>query len=162
MLTKTTISAVRTLIYLGRQASAAPAPPRVIAEQLGESPTYLAKVTQMLARAGILRTQRGVAGGVILNRRPDEITLLAIVEACQGAILGGFCDASDPADLPHACAFHQAGLELHGAIVGVLSRWTLARLLEKPYPTAKHLHERCLVRAGLFSVARNTIKDDVG
>ncbi len=72
------------------------------------------------------------------------------------------CDASDPADLPHACAFHEAGFELHQAIVGVLSRWTLARLLEKPYLAAKHLHERCLVRAGLFSVARNTIKDDVG
>jgi len=104
-----------------------------MAEQLGESPTYLAKVARHLVKVGILRAHRGVAGGVTLNRSPDEISLLAIVEACQGAILGDFCQ--DAEDFDNTCAFHQAGAELHEAIVGILSRWTLAQLLLKPCPS---------------------------
>jgi Rrf2 family protein len=152
VLTKTTISALRTLIHLGQRTSASPASPRLIAERLGESPTYLAKVAGLLARSGIVRAQRGVAGGVFLNRRPEEITLLAVVEACQGAILGDFCGDSE--DLEHACAFHHAGVELHRAIVGVLSRWTLADLLEKPCPTAEDLQARCLLTSGSFAALK--------
>lgn len=135
MLTKTSLSAIRVLTYLGLQQSHAPLSPRHIASQLRESPTYLAKVVRHLVKAGILRAHRGVTGGVTLDRPPGSVTLLAIVEACQGTILGNFCSGTD--DLGATCAFHQAGAELHQAIVGVLSRWTLAQLIERPRPTAE-------------------------
>jgi Rrf2 family protein len=133
MFTKTSISAIRALTYVGLNGTGQPISPRHMAERLGESPTYLAKVVRHLVKAGILRAHRGVSGGVTLNRPPDEISLLSIVEACQGAILGDFCQ--DAEELEKTCAFHQAGAELHGAIVGVLSRWTLAELLQKPCPS---------------------------
>ena len=99
-----------------------------------KSPTYLAKVVRYLVKPGILRAHRGVAGGVVLNRLPGEITLQSVVEACQGAILGDFC--SEAPELAETCALHQAGVELNQAILGVLSRWTLADLLKRPHPTA--------------------------
>ncbi len=133
MFTKTSISAIRALTYLGLNSTGQPISPRHMAERLGESPTYLAKVVRHLVKAGILRAHRGVAGGVTLNRPPDQISLLSIAEACQGAILGDFCQ--DAEELEKTCAFHQAAAELHGAIVGVLSRWTLADLLQKPCPS---------------------------
>ncbi|MCU0874848.1 MAG: Rrf2 family transcriptional regulator [Pirellulaceae bacterium] len=133
MLTKTSRSAIRLLTYLGQLGSSEPLSPRTLAERLGESPTYLAKVAGHLVRAGILQSQRGVAGGMILSRSPDTITLLAIVEACQGAILADFCDETP--DLAKTCALHQACAELHDSIVGVLSRWTLAQFIQKPRPT---------------------------
>jgi Rrf2 family protein len=133
MLTKTSLSAVRALTFLGLNRREQPWSPRSMAQHLGESPTYLAKVVRHLVRAGILKAHRGVSGGVALNREPGEITLLAIAEACQGAILGDFC--SDASLLSHACAFHQAGAELHRAIVDVLSRWSLADFLAKPDAT---------------------------
>lgn len=142
MFTKTSVSAIRTLTYLGLHDTGEPVSPRRVAEQLGESPTYLAKVTRHLVRAGILRAHRGVGGGVTLARPPEQITMLTIVEACQGAILGSFCEEAE--DLSKTCAFHQAAAELHRAIVEVLSRWTLAELLLKPRPSpelAKHV--RC-------------------
>lgn len=132
MLTKTSLSAVRALAFLAYQRREQPWSPRSIAQQLGESPTYLAKVVRHLVRAGILKAHRGVTGGVVLLQPPEAISLLAIVEACQGRILGDFC--SDADDLGKVCAFHRAGAELHRAIVGVLSRWTLADLLAKPRP----------------------------
>lgn len=132
MLTKTSRSAIRLLTYLGQLGVSEPLSPRTLAEQLGESPTYLAKVARHLVKAGILQTQRGVTGGMVLNRKPQTITMLAIIEACQGTILGDFCD--DAPDLTATCAFHQACVELHDAVVGVLSRWTLAQFIQKPRP----------------------------
>ncbi len=134
MLTKTSLSAIRSLVFLGLNPHGQPWSPRAIAQHLGESPTYLAKVVRHLVRAGILKAHRGVAGGVSLNREPREISLLLIVETCQGAILGDFC--SEATDLAKTCAFHQAGAELHQAIVTVLSKWTLAQFLERPCPDA--------------------------
>ena len=59
MLTKTTISAIRTLTYLGLHAGdKVPLSPRYLAEELGESPTYLAKVVRHLVKVGILRASR--------------------------------------------------------------------------------------------------------
>ena len=132
MLTKTSRSAIRLLTYLGQLGASVPLSPRVLAEPLGESPTYLAKVAGHLVRAGILQSQRGVAGGMLLSRAPETITMLAIVEACQGTILGDFCDEAP--DTAKTCAFHQACAELHDAILGVLSRWTLAEFIQKPRP----------------------------
>jgi len=139
MLTKTTRSAIRLLTYLGQLDTSEPLSPRVLAEQLGESPTYLAKVARQLGKAGILQAQRGVAGGMVLHRAPETVTMQAIVEACQGAILGDFCDEAP--DLAKTCAFHQACAELHGAILGVLSRWTLADFIQHPRPIGM-LHKR--------------------
>jgi Rrf2 family protein len=132
MLTKTSRSAIRLLTHLGQLGASEPLSPRSLAEQLGESPTYLAKVARHLVKAGILQSQRGVAGGMVLSRAPESITMLAIVEACQGTILGDFCDEAP--DLAQTCAFHQACAELHDAIVGALSRWTLAQFIQKPRP----------------------------
>src|SRR5271157_1227380 len=135
MLTKTTVSAIRALIHVGLHGSADPISPRRIAEQLGESPTYLAKVMRLLVKAGILRAHFGMAGGVVLHRPPESITLLAITEACQGTLLANLCSETD--NLAGACAFHRAGAELHQAIMGVMSRWTLADFLSNPIPSPR-------------------------
>lgn len=132
MLTKTTLSGMRAVTLLGLNAATQPLSPRAMAEALGESPSYLAKVLRHLVRAGILKAHRGPNGGVSLNRLPESVTLLAVVEACQGVILGDFCQGEVEPSL--TCAFHQAGMELHQAIVGVLSRWTLADLIRRPNP----------------------------
>jgi Rrf2 family protein len=130
MLTKTTMSALRALVHLAQQEDRACQSPRRIGEVLGESPTYMAKALRHLVKAGILRAERGVLGGVRLARMPEDITMLAVVEACQGALVGDFCQSSRPAST--FCGFHRAALEFHTAITGVLSRWTIAGLLDSP------------------------------
>jgi Rrf2 family protein len=132
VINQTTLSAIRALLYLAGNAQLRVLPPRAIALPLGESPTYLAKVCRLLARAGILRAVKGVKGGVRLARTPRQITLLALVEACQGAIVGDYCREDCRPEL--TCAYHHAAAELRQAIVGVLARWSLADLLEQPAP----------------------------
>jgi Rrf2 family protein len=134
-ITKTSLSAIRALLFLARNPPGAVFSPRRIAEELGESPTYMAKVSRLLVKVGILRAEKGVKGGVRLDRRPADISLLSVVEACQGSIVGNYCRVECDPGL--TCAFHQAALELQAAVVRVLSRWSLAQLVEKPAPAAR-------------------------
>jgi len=147
MLTQTSVTAVRILIHLGQEAPGEVVTLKQIAEAIDESPTYLVKIARHLVRAGILRAQRGKSGGVMLNRAPGSVTLLAIVEACQGIFHGVFCQ--DTPNLSKTCALHQAGAELHEAITRTLSRWTLADFMAQPCPT-KELQSkvRCLLQGG--------------
>lgn len=130
MLGKTSISAIRALLFLAQQDGVGWWSPRRLAAELGESPSYLAKVLRHLVKARILDVARGVHGGVRLGRRPWEVTLLEVVEACQGALVGDYCRSDRRQS--EMCSFHLAALELHNAIERVLARWTLERLLERP------------------------------
>lgn len=133
MITKTSLLATRALLCLAKDRAECATSPRSIGVQLGESPAYMAKVLRLLVKAGILRAEHGSRGGVILTRRPDEITLLAIIEACQGTIVGSHCQDVD--DSRTTCAFHKAAVELREAIIGVLSRWNLEQLAGAPGPS---------------------------
>ena len=132
MLTRTSITATRLLILVASSDAAQPAVLAQAAQKLGESPTYLAKVARLLVRAGILRASRGVGGGVTMNRASADVSFLAIVEACQGAILPDFCGGGH--EMRQTCAFHQAAAQLHQGIIGALKKWTLADFLRRPGP----------------------------
>jgi len=132
MLTQTSEIAVKILIFLAVHQKGEPVSPRFLAERLGESPSYMAKITGMLVKAGILRGHRGISGGVTLIRDPQNVSLLDIVEACQGKILGDYCQ--EVSDMRKACNFHKAMHELHHSITTVLSHWTLEQLAKKPIP----------------------------
>jgi Rrf2 family protein len=109
----------------------------------------MAKALRHLVKAGVLRAERGVLGGVKLGQRPQDITLLAVVEACQGAIVGDFCESKRPSST--FCGFHRAALELHNALKGVLSKWTLADLVAAPEGDAEPTGGVTCVMAGLQS-----------
>jgi DNA-binding IscR family transcriptional regulator len=51
-----------------------------LAERFGVLPACLATQLRALVRAGVLTESTGQRGGIGLARRPDEITLLQIVE----------------------------------------------------------------------------------
>lgn len=130
MLTKTTEAGLQALTYLALRDNAEPVSPRAIAAELGLSSTYLAKIAAQLVKAGILRARRGVKGGVALSCPPRAVTLLDIVQALQGRIVGGYCDS--PPARARVCAFHAAMQEVHHATIEILQRWTLADLAQRP------------------------------
>jgi Rrf2 family protein len=134
MLTHTSEIAIRALVYLGLSGSEQPVPPRLIASAIACSPTYLAKTLRLLGRAGIVRSRKGAHGGVWLGRPPAAISLLNIVEACQGLMVADYCQG--PGQRPvGVCGFHRAMQEVFDATTAALSRWTLADLLRNPAPT---------------------------
>ncbi len=58
-----------------------------IADLFDVSKHHLAKVHQRLSKAGLIRSHRGPAGGVVLGKDPAEITLLEIYEVMEGSML---------------------------------------------------------------------------
>ncbi len=128
MLNQTTECAIKVLIYLSLMDMEHPVSPKRLAEELKESPSYMAKVTGLLVKAGILRAHRGVGGGVTLVRMSKDITLFEIVEACQGKILGDYCQ--DSASLHEVCSFHKAMHEIHQATTLIMKKWTLSALTD--------------------------------
>lgn len=54
-----------------------------LAEDLGIPAPSLARLLRSLNRAGIIETREGAHGGVRLALRPEQVTLLAIVDAIE-------------------------------------------------------------------------------
>ncbi|MEV4410800.1 Rrf2 family transcriptional regulator [Catellatospora sp. NPDC049609] len=65
-------------------AASEPVPAVRLAELHDVSPSYLAKQLQELSRAGLVRSVQGKAGGYLLTRPADQITVLDVVEAIDG------------------------------------------------------------------------------
>ncbi len=131
MLTATSELAARALLFVALNGEEKPLSPRHISGRLDCSPTYLAKVCGLLSRAGILRSIRGVNGGVVLARPPEQINLLQICEACQGILIANYCETIQDHG-SSVCSYHQAMLELHEVTVQTLSKWTLRDLMTCP------------------------------
>ncbi|MFN7938017.1 MAG: Rrf2 family transcriptional regulator [Bryobacteraceae bacterium] len=161
MFTKTAMSALRALIYLAsRREPFAIESHRRIAEQLGESPTYMAKVAGLLVKAAILHAEKGVNGGVRLSRPANEITLLDVIESCQGAVVGDYCrPGRDPQT---TCGFHHAAEELHHAVTGVLRKWTVARVMTPPKKGMRPGGLPCMVFANGRDGARPGVPLQIG
>ena len=51
------------------------------------SPRYLEQIFQNLKRAGILKSKRGPQGGYSLARKPDQITVLEVLNATEQDVL---------------------------------------------------------------------------
>lgn len=62
-----------------------PVPAARLAELHDVSGTYLAKQLQALSRAGLVTSVQGKAGGYVLTRAPERITVLDVVTAVDGA-----------------------------------------------------------------------------
>lgn len=82
--------ASRALLSLALHADTpAPTSVRDIAERTGLPQPYLEQILLALKGAGLVRSKRGVGGGYVLARRPEEITLGDIVSAVDGPIVAG-------------------------------------------------------------------------
>src|SRR5690348_15828442 len=82
MFSQTVEYALRAIVHLAYEAPEARTTAQ-IAEATRVPKDYLSKILQELAKGGIVRTQRGVGGGVSLARPPEELTILDVVNAIE-------------------------------------------------------------------------------
>ncbi|MDD2582534.1 MAG: RrF2 family transcriptional regulator [Desulfuromonadaceae bacterium] len=60
------------------------------------SPRYLEQIFQNLKRAGLLKSKRGPQGGYVLSRKPEDITVLEILNAAEQDVLLVDCAGITP------------------------------------------------------------------
>ncbi len=94
--------------------------------------SFLAKIFQHLARAGLVRSVRGSRGGFALLKPPAEISVLQVIEAVEGKIVFQRCRMDKP-DCEHAGGCALCGLfeRAQDGIKDVLTRTTLRDLLDQ-------------------------------
>lgn len=98
MISQTAEYALRALVYLADQAT--PRTTAHIAQHAQIPPGYLAKVMQSLSRARLVLAQRGLNGGFTLATAPDQLSVLAVVNAV------------DPVRRFHTCPLGLHGIQL--------------------------------------------------
>ncbi|MBI5200038.1 MAG: Rrf2 family transcriptional regulator [Elusimicrobia bacterium] len=118
-------------LSLERETRRSPVSVAVLAEGQNLPVSFLAKIVAVLARAGLVRARRGPQGGVVLARHPSKITLLEIVEACEGVLARDFCVfyPSRPCDGP-ACEVFCPLRETEEKVRTHLEHVTLERMAE--------------------------------
>ena len=105
----------------------APVQLKAIAGSCEVSEAFLAKIFQMLAQSGIVKSHRGVKGGFSLGRSADEITLREVVEVCEGGIVLNHCLRNvDPCRDADTCAVAKVWQTAQDALTGALEKTSLA------------------------------------
>lgn len=137
--------ASRALLSLALHgAEAGPTSVRDIAERTGLPQPYLEQILLALKGAGIVRSKRGVGGGYVLARQPDEITLGEVVSAVDGPIaLGDFGAPHEGGACDHEgqCVLLAVWADIGGQIRRQLDGLTLADIVamargERSWPDA--------------------------
>lgn len=105
---------------------------RIMARDLGFSEAHLAKVLQALARARLVRSTRGPAGGFRLARAAGRIPLLEIVTAIDGRTYEPGCPFKLRVCRKRPCILGRKLARLCEDLEKFLSRTTLKDFMVQP------------------------------
>lgn len=78
--------AVKTLLELAQSPGGETLPTKEISKRQDIPEDFLKKTIQLLARGGLISTQRGAQGGIRLRVPAHEITLAHVIEAIEGPL----------------------------------------------------------------------------
>lgn len=120
--------ATRALLSMALHGYDRPTSVKEIAERTGLPQPYLEQILLAVKGAGLARSKRGVGGGYVLARPPEEITLADIVAATDGPI-ENCVDAHDHRE--GHCALQDVWVQVSERMRGLLEDFTLADLVAR-------------------------------
>jgi len=82
LLTRASEYALLSLTIIGE--SSKPIGVQELSTQLSIPKSFLAKILQKLAKNGLLESKKGVNGGFILNKDPNDISMYSIISISEG------------------------------------------------------------------------------
>jgi Rrf2 family protein len=100
-----------------------------LARATGAPQSFLSKVLQSLARAGLISSRRGQLGGFHITQRGAAASMREVIEAIDGAICLNVCLIPGRSCSRKArCPAHPVWIEAQQAMMEVLSGATIASL----------------------------------
>lgn len=104
-----------------------------LAAETGLPTPTVQKLVSKLTAAGLMRTSRGVGGGLRLARPPSAISLADIVEAVDGPIALTTCMDRVKSDctLEQSCHVKSHWPQVNAAVRGALAQVALTQLVEE-------------------------------
>lgn len=131
MFSQTVEYALRAVVHLASEAPLCQTTEQ-IADRTLVPKAYLSKVLQGLIRGGVVRSQRGIGGGITLVKAPDQLTILEVVNAVEPIQRIRHCPLGLGAHGANLCPLHR---RLDAALATVESAFrgtTLADVLREP------------------------------
>jgi Rrf2 family protein len=135
--------AVRCVSFLAGRGQGVLCTRREIAGAMDIPDQFLGKIAQQLARAGLIEIVQGARGGFRLTRSPEEVTLLAVVEAVIGEIFLNDClMRPDSCNRSNACAVHHVWERARSQLRATLQEATFAKILADNSCIAPHMAQQ--------------------
>lgn len=131
MFSQTVEYALRAVAYLADMAPEARTTDQ-IAEATKVPKPYLSKVLQNLGRSNIVKSQRGIGGGVTLVKSPAELTILEVVNAVEPIVRIETCPLGLKTHGKHLCPLHRRMDDALASVEASFKSTTLAELLTEP------------------------------
>jgi Rrf2 family protein len=129
MITRKTDYAIRCVLCLAESGKET-VMMNEIADKAKIPKSFLAKILQRLAKAGIVTSLRGVKGGFKLAKKAADISLLDVVEAMEGTVAMNLCAVDKKAcGMSRTCSVHPVWIEIRNDTEKRLRNMTLAKLL---------------------------------
>lgn len=131
MFSQTVEYALRAVVHLAG-ASPEPQTTEQIARATRVPQAYLSKVLQNLVQAGLVRSQRGIGGGMSLARPPAELTILAVVNAVDPIRRIHTCPLNLAAHGVRLCPLHKRVDQALALVEDAFARTTLQEVIDEP------------------------------
>lgn len=143
MFSLTSEYALRAVVWLADQTAGDVFGARTIAEETQVPPSYLAKIMQLLVRANVVTSHRGVSGGFKLGHAPEDLRVLDVVNAVDPIKKFNACPLKLKTHAKHRCAMHGRLNEAIETVEEALGDSTIADILNdstrpKPMSDAGH------------------------
>lgn len=90
---------------------------------------FLAKILQSLAKVGLIRSRQGARGGFALARKPDQISILEVIEIIEGKIAFQKCLEEPGCEKSETCTLSAVFEAAQNQVVQVFSQMTLQDLM---------------------------------
>lgn len=133
-LNQATDYAFRMVLYLSNLPAGSLITGQALSEQEHIPARFLLKIAGYLAKAGIIRSYRGVDGGFSLARAPEDITLLDVITAIEGPLAIHRCLGDRTACNKHCeteCPVHQALADIQDEWMQSLQAVNFGELVKK-------------------------------
>ena len=131
MFSQTVEYALRAVAHLAYEA-----PNAQTTEQLAVATrvpsAYLSKVLQALSRGGIVKSQRGVGGGMSLVKTPADLTILEVVNAVEPIQRIKTCPLGLKSHGVRLCPLHRRMDDAMATVEAAFGGTTLAEVLNEP------------------------------
>jgi Rrf2 family protein len=131
MISQTAEYALRAMVYLAMKTAGSAATGTEIAEITLVPPGYLSKIMNQLAKAKLVRSQRGVGGGFVLSRDPAAISILDVVNAVDPIEKLTSCPLGIKSHGINLCPLHKRLSEATGHLEAAFAASTLSELVEE-------------------------------
>ena len=135
--------AMRAMVALA-SGDERPVTTRQIAETMKVPQSYLSKVLQSLVRAGLVHSTRGLKGGFVLARRPEDINMMEILNSVSPHKRIETCPLDLEGHSSDLCPLHRRLDQAMAMVQEAFEGTTLAEILsdENPCPTLQKQLEK--------------------